>query len=168
MAIRPQRAVVPAFAALLVTASLARVLPAAGTDPAAGRVRFTDVTAAAGITFVNATGDAERKDYIFEVKGGGVAALDYDNDGWTDLLFSRGSSLELWRRGESPGPVLYRNRGDMTFEDVTRKAGLTKGGWGVGVSAADYDNDGFVDVYLTNLGPAARSRTGPGAVGIGI
>ena len=113
MATRPPRAVVPAFAALLVAASLAGGLPAAGTDPAAGRVHFTDVTAASGITFVNATGDPDRKDYIFEVKGGGVAALDYDNDGWTDLVFSRGSSMERWRRGENPGPVLYRNRGDM-------------------------------------------------------
>ena len=63
------------------------------------------------ITFVNATGDADRKDYIFEVKGGGVAAVDYDNDGWMDLVFSRGSSLGRWRQGTNPGPVLYRNRG---------------------------------------------------------
>ena len=158
MATRPRRAGVPAFAALLVTASLVRVLPASSTDPAAGRVRFTDVTAASGITFVNATGDPDRKDYIFEVKGGGVGALDYDNDGWVDLVFSRGSSVERWRKGENPGPVLYRNRGDGTFEDVTTKAGLTRGGWGVGVSAADYDNDGFVDLYLTNLGPDVLYR----------
>ncbi len=67
-------------------------------------MRFTDVTAASGITFVNATGDPDRKDYIFEVKGGGVAALDYDNDGWMDLVFSRGSSLERWRQGTNPTP----------------------------------------------------------------
>src|SRR4030042_4206898 len=104
--------------ALLVPAGL---LPAADPPP---RVRFTDVTAASGIAFVNATGDPDRKDYIFEVKGGGVAALDYDGDGWVDLAFSRGSSLERWRHGANPGPVLYRNRGDATFEDVTRRAGL--------------------------------------------
>jgi hypothetical protein len=116
------------------------------------------VTAESGITFVNATGDPDRKDYIFEVKGGGVAALDYDGDGWVDLAFSRGSSLEQWRAGTNPGPALYRNRGDGTFEDVTRRAGLTRGGWGVGVSAADYDNDGRVDLYLTNLGPDVLYR----------
>jgi len=126
--------------------------------PPAPRVLLTDVTATSGITFVNATGDPDRKDYIFEVKGGGVAALDYDNDGWMDLLFSRGSSLERWRRGTNPAPVLYRNRGDGTFEDVTQKAGLTRGGWGVGTSAADYDNDGWVDLYLTNLGPDVLYR----------
>ena len=137
------------FSALLLTAAQER--------PAA-RVRLTDVTDASGIAFVNATGDPDRKDYIFEVKGGGVAALDFDNDGWVDLLFSRGSSLERWRKGENPGPALYRNRGDGTFEDVTQRAGLTRGGWGVGVSAADYDNDGFVDLYLTNLGPDVLYR----------
>jgi len=75
-----------------------------------------------------------------------------------DLLFSRGSSLERWRQGTNPGPVLYRNRGDGTFEDVTQRAGLTRGGWGVGVSAADYDDDGWVDLYLTNLGPDVLYR----------
>ena len=153
MAQRHLRAVVPALAAAFVAVSLAHRPPAAIAAPPAGRVQFTDVTAASGITFLNATGDPDRKDYIFEVKGGGVGALDYDNDGWVDLVFSRGSSLERWKTGANPGPILYRNRGDGTFEDVTQKAGLTRGGWGVGISAADYDNDGFVDLYLTNLGP---------------
>jgi hypothetical protein len=135
---------------------LAALLLGAMLRPAAeplSRIHFTDVTAASGITFFNATGAADHKDYIFEAKGGGVAALDFDNDGRVDLVFSRGSSLERWRAGRNPGPALYRNRGGFTFEDVTDKAGLTRGGWGVGVSAADYDNDGFVDLYFTNLGP---------------
>ncbi len=146
MARRPLVALVP-----LAALPLAALLLAAAEPPS--RIRFTDVTAASGITFVNATGDLDRKDYIFEVKGGGVGALDFDNDGWIDLVFSRGSSLERWRAGRNPGPALYRNRSDFTFEDVTQKAGLTRGGWGVGVTAADYDNDGFVDLYFTNLGP---------------
>jgi hypothetical protein len=140
-----------------ILAAAAAVCSLAATT-AAPRVRFTDVTAASGVTHVNATGSPDRKDYIFDVKGGGVAALDYDGDGWVDLAFSRGSSLERWREGRNPGPVLYRNRGDGTFEDVTLKAGLTRVGWGVGVSAADYDNDGHVDLYLTNLGPDALYR----------
>jgi hypothetical protein len=146
MALRPLARLIQAATAL----SLGGL--AAGVPPPV-RVHFTDVTAASGITFVNTTGDPDRKEYIFEVKGGGVGALDYDNDGWVDLVFSRGSSLERWRAGRNPGPVLYRNRGDGTFEDVTQKAGLTRGGWGVGVSAGDYDNDSWVDLYLTNLGP---------------
>jgi hypothetical protein len=148
---------------LVALAGLLATLAFPGRRPAAAaslppRVHFTDVTAASGITFVNATGDPDRKDYIFEVKGGGVAALDYDGDGWVDLAFSRGSSLDRWRKGENPSPALYRNRGDGTFEDVTRTAGLARGGWGVGLSAADYDNDGRVDLYLTNLGPDVLFR----------
>jgi len=156
--LRTPTAVVPALAVLLATIPLAAWLPVATGDRPPARVRFTDVTAASGVTFVNATGDPDHKDYIFEVKGGGVAALDYDNDGWVDLAFSRGSSLERWRLGTNPGPVLYRNRGDGTFEDVTQKAGLTRGGWGVGTSTGDYDNDGWVDLYLTNLGPDVLYR----------
>jgi hypothetical protein len=152
MAHRRSARLVPAL-----VAACPAILWLAAASPAPP-VRFTDVTAASGVDFVNATGDPDRKDYIFEVKGGGVGALDYDNDGWMDLLFSRGSSMERWRKGDNPAPVLYRNRGDWTFEDVTRKAGLTRGGWGVGVSAADYDNDGFVDLYLTNLGPDVLYR----------
>ena len=149
---------VPAIALLLAGLPLTARKVAQAAPPSPGRVHFTDVAAAAGLTHVNATGDPDRKDYIFEVKGGGVAALDYDGDGWVDLAFSRGSSLERWRKGDNPGPALYRNRRDGTFEDVTQKAGLTRGGWGVGVSAADYDNDGRVDVYLTNLGPDVLYR----------
>jgi hypothetical protein len=132
---------------------LAGLLLAAATREGRPRpLHLTDVTAAAGITFANATGDPDRKDYIFEVKGGGVGALDYDGDGWMDLVFTQGSTLERERAGTSPGPALYRNRRDGTFEDVTRRAGLSRGFWGVGVAAADYDNDGWVDLYFTSLG----------------
>ncbi len=116
-------------------------------------LRLTDVTAAAGLDQVNVNGDPDHKAYIFEAKGGGVGALDFDNDGWMDLVFSQGSTLERFRSGQSPTPVLDRNRGDGTFEEVTEKAGLTHRGWGMGVAAADYDNDGSTDLYLTYLGP---------------
>ncbi|BCS32269.1 RNA-binding protein [Luteitalea sp. TBR-22] len=140
----------------MLGASLAVVLQATPGTPR--RVRLTDVTAASRITARNDTGRPDRKDYIFEVKGGGVGAFDYDGDGWVDLVFSRGSSMEQWRRGDNPGPALYRNRRDGTFEDVTRRAGLDRGGWGVGVAVADYDNDGWPDLYLTNLGPDVLYR----------
>lgn len=141
----------PARHVLLLLAACVAVVPNAA-QVSTPRVLLTDITAASGITAENHTGRPDRKDYIFEVKGGGVGAFDYDGDGWVDLVFSRGSSMERWRKRDNPGPVLYRNRRDGTFEDVTRKAGLTRGGWGVGVAIADYDNDGWADVYLTNLG----------------
>jgi hypothetical protein len=126
--------------------------------PGAVLPRFVDVTAASGITFRHVSGREDEKRFIFEAKGGGIGALDYDDDGWIDLYVVQGSTLELWQRGENPHGVLLRNRGDSTFEDVTKQAGLARGAWGMGVSAADYDNDGFVDLYLTNLGPNTLYR----------
>ncbi len=119
---------------------------------------LTDVSATAGLAFRHVNGPADRKDYIFEAKGGGVGALDFDNDGWLDLAFAQGSTVDEWRRGTGGQPALFRNRGDGTFEDVSRKAGLDHRGWGMGIAAADYDNDGYVDLYLTCLGPDVLYR----------
>src|SRR5215831_18418165 len=117
--------------------------------------QFTDVTASAGITFRHVNGDPLQKRYIFEAKGGGVGAFDFDNDGWMDILLVQGSTLERFKQGKNPGPSLYHNKGDGTFEDVTAKSGLKQEqpGWGMGVTFADYDNDGLTDIYLTCLGP---------------
>jgi hypothetical protein len=160
----------PAGSASLLTAALALLPPeapslqarppetASAQAPASGVPRLVDVTAAAGLTAVNICGKADHKDYIFEAKGGGLGALDYDNDGWLDILLAQGSTMARHRSGDDPTPVLYRNRRDGTFEDVTRKAGLTHRGWGLGVAAGDYDNDGRVDLYLTYLGPDVLYR----------
>jgi enediyne biosynthesis protein E4 len=130
----------------------------AGAGRREGVPRFTNVTSVSGIRFVNICGEADRKDYIFEAKGGGVGALDFDGDGWMDIVFAQGSTMARFRSGDNPTPVLYRNRGDGTFEDVTVAAGLSHRGWGMGVSAADYDNDGWTDLYLTYLGPDVLYR----------
>ncbi|MBI5086228.1 MAG: CRTAC1 family protein [Acidobacteria bacterium] len=83
-----------------------------------------------------------------ETFGAGVAWIDYDNDGWIDLFFSNGSNLAAGK--PSPGNVLYRNLGNGKFEDVTRKAGVQGNGmFGTGVTVGDYDNDGFLDVFVT-------------------
>ncbi len=115
--------------------------------------QFVDVSATSGITFQHICGSASEKNYIFEAKGGGLAAFDYNNDGLMDLLLVEGSTLERVRAGDSPHSVLYENQGNWKFVDVTEKAGMTAKAWGMGVCIADYDNDGFADIYLTNLGP---------------
>jgi hypothetical protein len=115
-------------------------------------VQFTDVTAAAGIHFQHTNGRSGRL-YLPETMGSGCAFLDYNNDGKPDLFLVNGSRLPGFS-GEGPHfPALYRNNGDGTFTDVTRPAGLAVDCYGMGVAVADYDGDGFEDLYLTALGP---------------
>ncbi len=114
--------------------------------------RFKDVTRESGIRFRHINGHDTDKKYLIEAKGGGVAFLDYDNDGWPDIVFAQGSTIEQYKQGGTPKCELYRNKRDGTFECVTAKAGLTAKGWGMGVAAADYDNDGWVDLYITSFG----------------
>ena len=119
--------------------------------PAAPPVVFTDVTEAAGIRFTHNTGAFGAK-YMPETFGSGVLWLDADGDGWQDLLLVNGAA---WpgREGAQTPAALYRNDGDGTFTDVTRGSGLDAALYGLGGAAADFDNDGHVDVYLTALGP---------------
>ncbi len=112
-------------------------------------VDFRDIAIASGLTAVNVSGSNEAKKYILETTGGGVAILDYDNDGLMDVFFVNGTTLE---GGGSPTSHLYRNLGNLRFEDVTDKAGLRQTGWGQGVCAGDYDNDGYSDLFVTYYG----------------
>jgi hypothetical protein len=111
---------------------------------------FTDVAKEAGLKEQIVYGGTDIKNYIIEVVGAGVAFVDYDNDGWMDLLVLSGTKLE----GDPPGVTsrLYKNNRDGTFTDVTAKAGLTRAGWASSVTVADYDNDGFDDLFITYYG----------------
>lgn len=113
-------------------------------------ISFADVTRAAGIDFHLTCGSPVKR-YIMETMCGGVAVFDYDNDGWMDLYFVNGSTLEDVRSGKCHTGKLYRNNHDGTFTDVTAKSGLTHCGWGFGVAVGDYDNDGWDDLYITYL-----------------
>ena len=119
--------------------------------PTANPVLFTDVTRAAGVAFRHNSGAFGRK-YLPETMGSGVAFLDYDGDGHQDLFFVQSADWPEKRRRKTT-QTLYRNRGDGTFEDTTRKAGLAEEMYGIGVAAADYDNDGHVDLFINALGP---------------
>jgi hypothetical protein len=137
-----------------------RVVPARATaDP----VRFTDVTEAAGIRFRHTSGRSGRL-LLPETLGAGCAFLDYDRDGKLDLFLVNSSRLSGFQ-GKGPFySALYRNNGDGTFTDVTKKAGLAVDCYGLGVAVADYDGDGFPDLYLTALGPNHLfHNTGDGA-----
>ena len=115
-------------------------------------VRFIDATAAAGLTLLNIAG-TPTKDYLVDANGNGVAWFDYDGDGNLDALFVNGSTLDHMKTGGDQMVALYRNEGTGRFRDVTADLGITSRGWGTGVCVADYDNDGFPDVYVTAFGP---------------
>ena len=115
-----------------------------------GPIQFTDITSQAGIRFKHNTG-AFGKKYLPETMGSGVCFLDYDNDGWQDILLI--NSMDWPDR--SPGksfPALYHNNKDGTFTDVTKQAGLAAEIYGLGCAVADYDNDGKTDIYITTVG----------------
>ena len=111
---------------------------------------FTNVAAQAGLVKPVIYGGVDKNDYILEAIGCGAAFLDYDNDGWLDILLLSGTRWE----GAPPDTTnrLYRNNRDGTFTDVTREAGLTRTGWACGVTVGDYNNDGFEDIFITYWG----------------
>ncbi len=130
-------------------------------DPMPGlNFAFVNVARQAGLDAVTVFGGKENNRYLLETTGCGVAALDYDNDGWLDLFLVNGTTLEGFPEGQQPTNHLYRNRGDGTFEDVTRQTGVAQGGWGQGVCVGDYDNDGHQDLFVTYYGQSHLYRNG--------
>jgi hypothetical protein len=120
-------------------------------------VTFTDVTSQAGIRFRHNNG-AFGKKYLPETNGSGCAFLDYDNDGWQDILFINSNSFADAPKKINSVMALYHNNQNGTFSDVTRAAGLAKSIYGQGVAVGDYDNDGFVDIFVTALGQSLLFR----------
>jgi enediyne biosynthesis protein E4 len=115
-------------------------------------VHFVDIAARAGLTAKTEDGGEKTKKYIIETTGSGAAFFDYDNDGWPDIFLVNGTTLEGFPKGKEPTSHLYHNNRDGTFTDVTQKAHVALTGWGQGVCAGDYDNDGWVDLYITFWG----------------
>jgi hypothetical protein len=125
----------------------------AGGFVKSGPVIFEDVSEKAGLTkWTHKMGTPEKK-YIIETKGGGIGLIDYDNDGWLDIYVVNGSTFDALDGKETPPhAALFHNNHDGTFTDVAAKAGVTNDRWGIGVAIADYDNDGWPDIYVTNWG----------------
>ena len=148
-------------------------------------VTFSDITSLTGISFKRMPSFTSLK-YLIEAMGGGVAMFDYDNDGRMDLFFTNGAALkDPMPKTEMPDKRdakywnrLYHQKADGTFEDVTETSGLKGSGFSMGAAAADYDNDGYMDVYVTGYGgnylyhnngngtfTDVTKRTGVGGVG---
>ena len=143
----------PANRALVVVFCLFCSSAGSQSKPPASQIaNFTDVAEKSGLTTINVFGGKDTKKYIIETTGTGVAIFDYDNDGWPDLFLVNGTTLEGFPEGKAPTNHLYHNNHDGTFTDVTVTAGLADTGWGQGVCAGDYDNDGWRDLYVTYYG----------------
>jgi hypothetical protein len=119
-------------------------------------VQFINVAQSAGLNQKTIFGAEASNKYLLETTGCGVAFVDYDDDGWLDIFLVNGTRFETtFPKGGQPVSRLYKNNRDGTFTDVTLKAGVARTGWGQGVCAGDYDNDGHVDLFVSYWGDCA-------------
>lgn len=114
--------------------------------------QYVDIAEKAGLHSKTVIAGHETKDFLLSTTGGGVALLDFNNDGWLDIFLVNGWGLHDFPKGDTPSNRLYRSNREGTFTDVTESSGLVKHGWGQGVCSGDYDNDGFLDLFVTYYG----------------
>ena len=131
-------------------AALAVYLATPSATTVVADVTFADITKSSGITFSRIS--APEKKYILESMSGGVALIDFDRDGLLDLYLVNAPTVATAADSRSARSELWRNRGDGTFADVTDRAGVGYPGWGMGAAVADFDNDGWDDLYVTCYG----------------
>jgi hypothetical protein len=145
---RARSASVRAASLLLATSLLA--FAQSSDKSAAPLLHFRDVGSQAGLTTIPHF-DADKR-YLIEMMGGGIALFDCDGDGKLDIVTVTDSTIGGYLNGGDPMVTLYHQDGDLHFTDVTKSAGLTTLGWGLGVAVGDYDNDGVPDIYVTGYG----------------
>jgi hypothetical protein len=150
MALRALAVVLIAVANILAQGKSSK--PSVPLAKAGPRVNFVDIAESAGLTAKTEAGGDKSKKYIVETTGSGAAFVDLDNDGWPDVFLVNGSRLEGFPEGQEATSHLYHNNHDGTFSDITAKSGAGLKGWGQGVCAGDYDNDGARDLFVTFWG----------------
>ena len=134
----------------VITVALAASAIVQLTPGGPARPLFRDITREAGIAFEHH--DAPEKKFIVESMSGGVALLDFDNDGLLDIYLTDSPTVQTAKDPKAARSALYRNLGNGRFQDVTDRAGLAHPGWAMGVCTADVDGDGWEDIYVTGLG----------------
>ncbi|HKX31294.1 MAG TPA: CRTAC1 family protein [Blastocatellia bacterium] len=142
----------PAVIQFLIVCGLAVLTGAQDHNSCGNRKlpQLVDVTSKTGIRFIHTS--APEKKYIVESMSGGVLMIDYDRDGWPDLYFTNAPTVEMALQGKKSRSALYRNNRNLTFVDVTEKAGVGDPGFAMGGAVGDYNNDGWPDLYVTCLG----------------
>jgi hypothetical protein len=149
-----QRALLTSLMTLLCCGAFSQQPTEPKASPAA--VVFQDVTAEAGLTFRHTS--APEKKYIVESMSGGLALLDYDNDGWLDIFLVNACTVDNATDPQCSRSALYHNQRNGKYVDVAEKAGVAYVGWGMGACVADVDADGFDDIYVTTLGESRLYR----------
>lgn len=144
-----------AWLAPIAFSNFARSSQKASVSPPTNVPQFEDIAQRAGLTVSHIS--SPDKKYVVESMSGGIGLIDCDNDGKLDIIAVNGSTIQRYRQGGDPMITLYHQdadskREDIKFTDITRLAGLTRKGWGMGVAVADYDNDGLPDIYVTGYG----------------
>jgi hypothetical protein len=135
---------------ILLAAASAQSKPPIPQSAPAVVPQFEDIAQKAGLTVPHIS--SPDKKYILDSMSGGVGLIDCDNDGKLDIITVNGSTVERYRQGGDPMITLYHQDANLKFTDITKAAGLTRKGWGMGVAVADYDNDGLQDIYVTGFG----------------
>ena len=153
-----RKGVAGGVAALIIGTAVTDARP--DSQPWQGPI-FVDVAAVSGVDLLTVSG-TPAKEYIVESTTGGAAVFDYDNDGDVDIYIANGSRLGGFEEGEEPRATLFRNHGGWRFTDVGADAGVDHAGWGMGCTPADYNADGWLDLYLANYGPNALYRNSSG------
>jgi hypothetical protein len=140
---------IPGSLVLVIVAFLLQIGPPrpAGSAPP---VQFREIGYQSGLTTVPPSSADKR--YLIETMGGGIGLFDCDNDGKLDIVVVGDSTIDHYLHGGDPMVYLYHQDGDLHFTDITRSAGLTTLGWGMGVAIGDFDNDGLPDIYVTGYG----------------
>src|SRR5437868_4263363 len=120
------------------------VTHAPSKEPLSAVPRFEDIAAQAGLTVPHIS--SPEKKYIVESMSGGAGFIDCDGDGKLDIITAAGSTVDRYKQGGDPMITLYHQDPNLKFSDITKSAGLTRKGWGMGIAVADFDTDGIVDI----------------------
>ena len=147
--------------ALLADGAIGAAARQRAQSPASPTPVFRDVARQAGLDFIHVNGASDEK-FLPEIVGAGGLFLDFDDDGWLDVFFVDGGSFADPALARRARHRLYRNRGNGTFEDVTDGSNIRHRDYGMGACAGDVDNDGLIDLYITNVGPNALYRNAGG------